>query len=75
MSVAGCKTHDELVVDVACQTVCPCFSDEDQLESCIAQCQAQLDPSDVPDACFECLLEEGDACATLEARCEPLCSF
>ena len=43
MSSAGCKPHEELVVDVACQTVCSCF-DEDQLDSCITECHAELDP-------------------------------
>ncbi|HUQ06020.1 MAG TPA: hypothetical protein VM261_26135 [Kofleriaceae bacterium] len=72
-SLVGCKSHDELVVDVVCSSICPCFSDPGEASECLAECEAQIDPGTVSDACFQCVLEASGSCPEVDA-CEPLCS-
>jgi hypothetical protein len=72
-SVVGCKTHDELVVDVLCTAICPCFSDPGEEAECLVECESELDPGAVSDECFQCVLEANDSCAEINA-CEPFCS-
>jgi len=69
----ACKTHDELVVDVICEAVCPCVGDPDDVDACRAQCPNALDPADVSDECFACVLEASDTCAELVEDCDPVC--
>jgi hypothetical protein len=71
--LVGCKTHDELVVDVVCSTICPCFADPGEEAECLAECESEINPGTVSDACFQCVLEASDSCPELDA-CEPLCS-
>lgn len=73
-SFTGCKPHDELVVDVVCETVCPCLVDPEDVDACRAECQAELDPADVPDACFGCVLEASTSCSMVFA-CDSVCDF
>ena len=73
-SLLGCKPHEELVVDVVCGAICPCLPDPSDQAECSAECSSQLDPSDVSDDCFACVLEAGDACPALFA-CDPVCQF
>lgn len=56
LGAAGCTPHDELVVEVTCATLCPCFADADEQAQCLGECQAELDPALVSDACFGCIL-------------------
>lgn len=75
MALGACKTHDELKVDVVCQSVCPCFADPDEVDECVAECQVELSPNAISEACFSCVLEESDSCAALDESCEGLCNF
>lgn len=74
--LVACKTHDELKIDVVCEAICPCFAPDDQLDACLAECRVDLNPNMISDACFSCVLEEGNGtCQELDDTCEQVCNF
>jgi hypothetical protein len=74
MAAAGCKPHDEVVVDVVCDALCTCYARADELAACQSDCRTHLAPASVSEACFDCVLAESeDACARLTPTCAPSC--
>jgi hypothetical protein len=68
----GCKSHDDLKVDVVCRALCECEQPGD--EECLAECTDEIDPDVISEPCFECFLEEaGATCPRLEDACFQIC--
>lgn len=70
---AGCKSHDQLVLDTICPQVCRCF-DPEFPDECERACRLDADPDTVSGDCFDCFLEARDdqTCRSVE-RCNAIC--
>ncbi len=70
---AGCDTPQAVTDEVACTTVCKCFTSlPSEQDECVTDCIGDLGP--VSDPCAACIAEHANACSTLIADCQAQCT-
>lgn len=72
-ALGGCDTPQVTIDEVACTTVCRCFSTTPAGEDeCVTECIGDLGP--VAEDCATCINLHATACDTLADDCGALCS-
>lgn len=69
----GCETPQSVQDEIACTTVCRCFSTGGPLDedACITECVGDLGP--VSDECFTCINTFANECTALAEECSGAC--
>ena len=74
--LTGCDIPPEVKLEMACTSVCTCFTTGDiAIQKCVQDCVQDGDLGLVTDDCFECIQAHSMMCTTLEDDCEPLCDM
>jgi hypothetical protein len=70
---AACDTPQAAQDEVACTTVCRCFTTlPSEQDECVTECIGDLGP--VSDPCAACIAEHATECSTLIADCQAECT-
>ena len=72
LGFAACDTPQAAVDEVACTTLCRCFTTlPHQQDECVTECIGDLGP--VSDPCAECVSLHAQECSTLIDDCGTAC--